>query len=100
MPYGVGSVSPGPAKTDHGLLLRSLCKLPLWGPILPGPPSDSPPANLEESLPKKGLLFAFVRSKVMQLCVQCEGDLQEDDRVNRSALLGAGSLVRLVRYRS
>lgn len=39
---------------------------------------DSPPANLEESLLKKGLLaalFAFVRSKVMQLCVQCEGHL-------------------------
>ena len=42
---------------------------------------DSPPAILKKSLPKNGMLLAFIYSTVMQVCVACERDLQEDDRV-------------------
>ena len=50
VPSGVGSVSPGPAKIDHGLLLRSLCRLPFWGPVRLDPPLTGGDEGVRPSL--------------------------------------------------
>ena len=40
---------------------------------------DTSPAKSQKCMPKERMLFAFSHSSVMQICVACNGNLQEND---------------------